>query len=98
MAYRDYSTDLELVVKIPQPLLLICGLYTIVRMTLNEYFKDEPHGSITEMAQYIGVSPTWMSLLIHGHRKASFHVAVKLEKATQGLVTLRDLRPDLYVE
>lgn len=70
----------------------------MISMTLSEYFKEEPHGAISEMARHIGVSPTWLSLLIHGHRKASFKVAVKLEKATQGLVTLRDLRPDLYVD
>lgn len=70
----------------------------MVSMTLSEYFKEEPHGAIAEMARHIGVSQTWMSMLIHGHRKASFKVAVKLEKATQGLVTLKDLRPDLYAE
>jgi DNA-binding transcriptional regulator YdaS (Cro superfamily) len=65
-------------------------------MTLMEYFKDEPQGAIKEMAEYIGVSATWMSLLIHNKRKASFKVAIKLERATQGLVTMQDLRPDLF--
>jgi DNA-binding transcriptional regulator YdaS (Cro superfamily) len=37
-----------------------------------------------------------MSLLIHNKRKASFKVAIKLERATQGLVTMQDLRPDLF--
>ena len=65
-------------------------------MTLDKYFKDEPRGSKTEMAEYLGISLTWLSLLIHERRTASAALAVKIEKATQGLVTRKDLRPDLF--
>jgi DNA-binding transcriptional regulator YdaS (Cro superfamily) len=37
-----------------------------------------------------------MSLLIRGHRQPSPYLAKKIEKATQGLVTAKELRPDLF--
>ena len=55
-------------------------------MTLKEYFKDEPHGSKKEMADYLGISMTWMCLLIYRKRKPSPKLAKDIEKATQGLV------------
>ena len=53
-------------------------------MELKDYFKEEPKGSINEMAQFLSVTPTWLSLIIHGHRKPSPKLAVSIEKATQG--------------
>jgi DNA-binding transcriptional regulator YdaS (Cro superfamily) len=65
-------------------------------MTLQEYFSTEPLGSKGEMAEYLDISLTWMSLLIHQRRTASANLAIKIEKATQGLVTRKELRPDLF--
>lgn len=65
-------------------------------MTLDKYFKDEPRGSKSEMAEYLGISNTWMALLIAGTRKPSAILARKIEKATQGMVTRKELRPDLF--
>mgnify|MGYP002478029317 CR=1 FL=1 len=66
-------------------------------MKLQEYFFDGAvWGARGEMAEYLGISLTWMSLLIHERRTASAALAVKIEKATQGLVTRKDLRPDLF--
>lgn len=65
-------------------------------MTLLEYFAEEPPGAVSEMAEYLGITPTWMSLLIHKHRQPSAALSVKIEKATQGLVQRKDLRPDLF--
>ena len=65
-------------------------------MTLVEYFKTEPYGSKKEMAEFIGVSPTWLGLLLNGTRKPSAKLAKKIEKATQGLVKREELRPDLF--
>ena len=67
-------------------------------MNLQEYFKEEPKGSINEMAVFLGVTPTWMSLIIHGHRKPSPKLAIMIEKATQGLILRKDLRPDIFLE
>ena len=62
-------------------------------MKLAEYFSTEPLGARGEMAEYLGISLTWMSLLIHERRTASAALAVKIEKATQGLVTRKDSQP-----
>jgi len=66
-------------------------------MTLFEYFSTEPRGAKAEMATYLDITATYMSLLIHGKRRASPHMAINIELATQGLVTRRYLRPDLYI-
>jgi DNA-binding transcriptional regulator YdaS (Cro superfamily) len=66
-------------------------------MTLEEYFMTEPRGSKAEMAQYLGISPTWLGQLLSGVRLASPKLAVSIEKATQGLVTRAELRPDLFL-
>lgn len=65
-------------------------------MKLKKYFEEEPYGAKKEMADYLGISATWMSLLIRGHRQPSPYLAKKIEKATQGLVTAKELRPDLF--
>ena len=65
-------------------------------MTLNDYFKTDVRGAKAEMAEYLRVTPTWLSLLIAGKRKASPLLAKRIEDATGGLVTRHDLRPDLY--
>lgn len=66
-------------------------------MTLEEYFSTEPPGSIQEMAQFLGITTTWMSLLVNKHRQPSPELSVKIEKATQGLVTRGELRPDIFL-
>lgn len=65
-------------------------------MTLYEYFKTDIRGAKSEMAEYLRVTPTWLSLLIAGKRKASPLLAKRIEDATSGLVTRQELRPDLY--
>jgi DNA-binding transcriptional regulator YdaS (Cro superfamily) len=65
-------------------------------MNLVEYFKDEPRGAKAEMAEYLKISPTWLSLIMKGDRKASPALCLKIEEATQGLVKRKDLRPDIF--
>lgn len=48
------------------------------------------------MADYLGITLTWLGLIMHKKRKPSAALAVKIEKATQGLVTAKELRPDLF--
>lgn len=67
-------------------------------MTLLDYFKEEPMGAVNEMAAYLGICPSYMSLLIHGKRKPSATLAKKIEKATQGLIKREVLRPDIFLE
>lgn len=65
-------------------------------MNLKQYFKDEPYGAKKEMADYLGITQTWLGLVMYGKRKPSAMLARKIEKATQGLVTAKELRPDLF--
>lgn len=65
-------------------------------MTLTEYFKTDVRGAKAEMATYLGITPTWMSLLISNRRQASPVLALKIEDATKGLVSRYELRPDIF--
>lgn len=65
-------------------------------MNLKQYFIGEPHGSKKEMAEHLGISQTWLGLLLRGAVKASPLLAKRIEKATQGLVPAREMRPDLF--
>jgi DNA-binding transcriptional regulator YdaS (Cro superfamily) len=65
-------------------------------MDLEQYFAEEPYGAKKEMADYLGITPTWLGLLIIKSRQPSPKLAKKIEKATQGLVTAKELRPDLF--
>ena len=47
-------------------------------MTLEEYFKDEPRGAKAEMAEYLGISPTWLGQILSGVRKASPKLAIAI--------------------
>jgi DNA-binding transcriptional regulator YdaS (Cro superfamily) len=49
------------------------------------------------MAEYLRISPTWLSLLMNGSRRASPELSAKIEKATGGLVTREELRPDIFL-
>jgi DNA-binding transcriptional regulator YdaS (Cro superfamily) len=65
-------------------------------MNLEEYFKEEPYGAKKEMAEYLGITQTWLGLLISGKKQPSPVLAKAIERATQNLVTAKDLRPDLF--
>lgn len=65
-------------------------------MTLTEYFETEPRGAKAEMAEYLKITPTWLALLMRGHKRASPALAARIEKATGGLVTREELRPDIF--
>jgi DNA-binding transcriptional regulator YdaS (Cro superfamily) len=66
-------------------------------MTLTKYFSTEPRGAKSEMAEYLRISPTWLSLIMNGSRKASPELSLRIEQATQGLVTRSELRPDIFL-
>lgn len=65
-------------------------------MTLSDYFKSDVRGAKSEMAEHLRITPTWLSLIISGKRQASPVLALDLEKATGGLVTRQELRPDIF--
>ena len=67
-----------------------------LHMDLKKYFADDPRGAKAEMAEHLGITPTWISLIISGKRLASPKLAIAIELATGGLVTRQNLRPDLF--
>jgi DNA-binding transcriptional regulator YdaS (Cro superfamily) len=67
-------------------------------MTLEEYFRDKPRGSKIELANKLGVSKTWMSLIVSGREVPSAGLALMIEKFTNGKVKRKTLRPDLFGE
>lgn len=65
-------------------------------MTLKQFFEGQPHGTKKEMADRLGISPTWLSLLINGSRKPSAALALRIDDETSGMVPAAVLRPDLF--
>jgi DNA-binding transcriptional regulator YdaS (Cro superfamily) len=65
-------------------------------MTLDEFFATKPRGAKLEMANKIGVSKTWMSLIISGRKLASPELSGAIERYTKGRVKRAVLRPDIF--
>jgi DNA-binding transcriptional regulator YdaS (Cro superfamily) len=65
-------------------------------MTLVDYFKPLPRGAKSAMAKELGVTKTWIALLIAGTRRPSAALAVQIEQYTRRAVKKRELRPDLF--
>ncbi len=65
-------------------------------MTLKEYFKDLPKGSISGMADRLNISRTWFSLIINKKAVPGAALTIMIEKLTYKRVLRKDLRPDLY--
>jgi len=60
-------------------------------MKLLEYL-EKANLSTEEFARIIGISTTGMFHYLAGRRRPSQKTAIKIEKATQGHVTVKDLR------
>jgi DNA-binding transcriptional regulator YdaS (Cro superfamily) len=69
-----------------------------VAMTLQEFFVGKKRGAKDALAKELGISRTWMSQIISGREVCSPELAVEIERLTNGEVTRRDLRPDLFGE
>lgn len=65
-------------------------------MNLKKYFAKMPYGSKAPFAQKLGITPTWLGLLISKKRQPSAELAKRIEKMTKCEVLARDLRPDLF--
>ena len=65
-------------------------------MTLKSYFLPLPRGSKVSMARALGISKTWLSLIINGQKSPSAQLSKEIEKNTKGVVMREDLRPDLF--
>jgi|TARA_R110000868_G_scaffold358688_1_gene620404 DNA-binding transcriptional regulator YdaS (Cro superfamily) len=67
-----------------------------MEMTLEEYFKDKPRGAKSDLATALGISRTWLALIINHLREPSAVLCTQIEQLTEGSVTRADLRPDLF--
>lgn len=65
-------------------------------MQLREYFRKQPRGAQAALAQRLGISKTWMTLITNGHQMPSAELAVMIHQITNGAVTREELRPDLF--
>lgn len=67
-------------------------------MTLDEFFAPKKRGAKIAMARELGISKTWLSLIISGRQPPSAVLAVAIERYTNGQVRRSLLRPDLFGE
>jgi DNA-binding transcriptional regulator YdaS (Cro superfamily) len=65
-------------------------------MTLQEYFKDKPRGAQSLLAKQLGISKTWLSLILTGKRQPSPRLAMEIERHTLRSVKRVDLLPELF--
>ena len=65
-------------------------------MKLNDFFTGHPHGSKAAMAKALGISKTWLSLIIAGKKLPSPVLAVAISNYTKNKVKRQVLRPDIF--
>jgi DNA-binding transcriptional regulator YdaS (Cro superfamily) len=53
-------------------------------------------GSHLKTAQAIGVTRNFITMVVNGKRRLSFHKVLLIEEITNGAITRHDLRPDIY--
>lgn len=56
----------------------------------------EVHGSQVKLAQAVGCSQQYISWLLSDAKQISIEKAVQFERATNGVVSRHDLRPDFF--
>jgi DNA-binding transcriptional regulator YdaS (Cro superfamily) len=63
-------------------------------MDLKMYLADQERGGATRFAESLGVSISYLSQMAAGSAPISPARCVEIERATDGAVTRKDLRPD----
>ena len=63
-------------------------------MNLKEYFEKSPRGVAKKLAETLEISPSYLSQLAADTAPMPPQLAVKIEQATEGQVTRKDLYPD----
>lgn len=63
-------------------------------MTLQDYFSDKPRGTKAALARDLGITKTWLSLIISGRALPSAGLCQEIERRTG--VPRAYLRPDLF--
>lgn len=67
--------------------------YVWIAMKLKHYFEKHPEISQKQLAQQLGVTPEFVSMLAAGKRTGSIEKCILIEELTNGEVTIEDLRP-----
>lgn len=70
------------------------GKASLFAMTLSEFFKCQPRGSLRALARTITAHASDVSSWANGKRPVPIIFCVAIEKATGGAVARKDLRPD----
>lgn len=65
-------------------------------MTLQNYFLDKPYGAKAALARDLGITKTWLSMVITGRALPSATLCLEIERQTG--VRRETLRPDLFGE
>jgi DNA-binding transcriptional regulator YdaS (Cro superfamily) len=67
-------------------------------MNLRQFLDELPRGGIARLAASLSISPVYLSQLAarQDGREPSAELAVLIERATGGVVTRRELRPNDY--
>ena len=65
-------------------------------MQLKDYFENKPHGSKVSFAKSLGITKTWLSLIMSGRKLPSASLCATIERITNKKVKRKDLRPDLF--
>jgi len=65
-------------------------------MTLSEYFDNKPLGSKQDFAKELGITRTWLALIINGQKTPSPTLAIQIHALTKGKVNKKVLRPDIF--
>jgi DNA-binding transcriptional regulator YdaS (Cro superfamily) len=66
-------------------------------MQLQAYLNNKPHGSKKEFARELGITKTWLYLIMSGQRLPSAILCIKIEELTKKKVKRKELRPDIFV-
>ena len=64
-------------------------------MNLNEYFDLYGHQQAGVVAEKAGTTLGYLRGCLYGQRRMSADIAIRLEDASDGEMTARELRPDL---
>lgn len=64
-------------------------------MDLKTYLSTK-RGVAAELARRVGVKQSNLSRMKNGARKVPAQICKKIEKATCGVVTRKELRPDIF--
>lgn len=64
-------------------------------MNMAHYLKTLDAQAIKRLAAALGTKPIYLRQIGYGFRRPSISMALRIEQASGGLTTARELRPDL---